>query len=56
MLTTPDERALVASREWSRAKQAGCFATSVADRERADADRAAALWLYRQARREARSL
>jgi hypothetical protein len=53
--TTPDERALVASLEWSRAKQAMHFAISVADRERADAERAAALLLYRQARRDARA-
>ena len=52
--TTPDERAQIASEEWSRAKQAVHFTASGADREQADADRVTALRLYREARREAR--
>jgi hypothetical protein len=53
--TTPDERALIASEEWSRAKQALHFVASEPDHGRAEADRAEALRLYRQARRDARA-
>jgi hypothetical protein len=51
--TTPDERALIASQLWSQAKRAVHFATTQDDRVVADADRATALRLYRQARRDA---
>ena len=52
--TTPDERALIASEQWNRAKRALHFANSEAARRRADAQRAAALRLYVQARRQGR--